>query len=132
MDKRSPSEIDPRGYVISDLPEGMDPEAGSATLRLLAQRRETTPERLAKMTDDEIRVAFVAEGLTDRDIAREVVIGRNIRDIYDLNDLPKGRSMGELIDAGEVDEDDWKACFTVLPGDIDEYLRDAYGEAYGK
>lgn len=131
-DNRKPSEIDPRGYVIADIPENMDAEAGSATLRLLGQHRESTPERLARLSDDEIRKAFIAEGLTDRDIAHEVIVDRSIRNLYDLNDLPRNKSLGQLMDDGDLDRDDWEACFSVAPADIDEYLRDAYGDAYGE
>lgn len=133
---RKPSDVDPRGYVIADLPDGLDREAGSAVLRLLARRREAIPESLAHRTATELRAAFVAAGFTDRDLAREVIIGRNIGKLYDRS--VEGDRRGEacdpteLVEAGVIDQEDWEACFVVRPAEIDAYLRQVYGDAYGR
>jgi hypothetical protein len=127
---RRPSHVDPRGYERIGIPANPDPEVLAAARRLVGDYHPMTPERTEHLTDAELREAFLEAGFSDRAIAHEVLIARNIRRLYHLDHVPISESVEELVRAGDMNEPEWSICFQIPGGAIDAYLRQLCGETY--
>jgi hypothetical protein len=114
------------------VPDNPDPEAAAAIRRLLGRCHESALDHLDQLSDAQIGDVFIAEGISDRQIACEVLVARNIRARYGLESLPHDESVEDLVRAGDMDEQDWTFCFLIEPAAIDDYLREMYGIAYGE
>jgi len=95
-----------------------------AGIGLLADRKGVPVSEIASRPLAKIEADIRAARVTTWDIAREVVISRNMHRLYERFNIPPTMLVNEAIEEGYLERTDALSCYAVMPNEIEAVIKE--------